>query len=409
MKAITPCLAIAIFLCSSAMGQPAWQLHDVPVNEDFISVSFVDENNGWIISTAGTIISTNSGGDSWTSVSYPQYHFESVHFSSLDHGCIVGWHNEPQDSSLILVTTNGGSTWSEPLYPKVTRLNDVYFASSSVGWAVGVKGDYNMNCCLHTADGGENWNAAMDIFVAGAELQGVHFRDLLTGVVCGHDGAFFHTNSGGTSGWALNISMPLTNLNAVCNMGSVYGCAVGNDGLALYTINDWYQHIDMVTGTQESLNAVSADPASNTLWAAGANGTIIHCQSYLLGWSHQNSGTTENLNDIQMLSGTNGWAVGNNGTVLHYTESTSVPQAGEIRMTVTPNPAQGKFVLNFGQKRMIDRIELIDVFGRVCKIFIPEEMREKITIDATEKEDGIYFLKVSSAQQSYTKRIVIHH
>lgn len=409
MKANILCLLSVVLFINTIICQPAWIIHDAPVNEDFVSLSFIDENSGWIVSSAGTIASTMDGGNSWTTHSYPEYHFESVHFSTLDIGCIVGWHVLSTDSSLILITSDGGNAWIEPEYPKVTRLNDVYFANSSSGWAVGSKEDFNLNCCLHTGDGGQNWSAQMDIYVAGAELKGVHFRDLLTGVVCGNDGAFFHTNSGGSSGWALNISMPLENLNGVCNTGDIYGCAVGNNGLALYTVNDWYQHIDMNTGTQESLMAVSADPGSNKLWAVGMNGTIIHCQSYILGWSNQFSGTTDNLNDICMLGESSGWAVGDNGTILQYTDAISIPEHSIISMTVIPNPGAGIFVLQFNRTLSIDRIEVIDIFGKVSRAFFPEKLTENYTIDVSESQNGFYFLKVYSGNTFCIQRLVLNH
>lgn len=408
MKAIFTFLILTVFVFASSIGQPTWQSISSPVNEDLISLFFLDESNGWIISTAGTILSTNDGGENWTAQSFPDYHFEGVYFSTADQGYIVGWYGILTDSSLILQTSDGGSSWSEAYHPNINRLNDVFFASDLVGWAVGSKDELNLNCCLYTDDGGQNWNATMDIFVASAELFAVHFRDAQNGVVCGANGAFFQTNNGGLSGWALNVSMPLVNLNDVYNMGDLYGCAVGDDGTILYTVNNWYQYIDQNSGTQEDMNAVHAEPVLNKVWAVGNNGTILYSPSYILGWTDQSSGTTENLNDVYMHSETNGWAVGDNGIILRYSDATSIMEIEENVMTVFPNPGNGLFVLQLDQKYSMDRIEIMDIFGRIIKSILPEDKIEELTIDISEFQQGIYFLKVYSSQHSFLQRVVIN-
>ncbi len=210
-----------LFFCSFhiSFSQSTWQLVNPPVNADFVSVCFTDESHGWIVSETGTIVWTTDAGMTMSTISFPEYHFKSVHFSDSNHGCIVGWQELPTDSSLILITSNGGDDWSLGNHEKVNHLNDVFFINNDKGWAVGSRDSYNLNCCLHTLDGGNNWTIQESILVAGAELFGVHFRDENIGQTCGTDGAFFLTNNGGGTGWALGISMPLINLNDIFNFG----------------------------------------------------------------------------------------------------------------------------------------------------------------------------------------------
>ena len=409
MKKITILLVLSLFYMSSVCAQASWEVKQSPVFEDLASVCFYDDDHGWVVSYTGTVLNTTDGGTTWNIHSFPDYHFESVHFPTASFGCIVGWFVESADSSLILTTSDGGGTWTEATHTKVNRLNDVYFENSADGWAVGTYDDLNLNCCLYTSDGGASWTKQMEVLVSGAELFGVHFRDEQVGTACGTDGAFLHTNSAGTTGWSLNISMPLVDLNALWNVGSQHGCAVGDEGTVLYTINDWYQHIDQTSGTTEDLYGVHAEPLNNKFWAVGNNGTIIHMSNYLLGWTSQASGTTEHLRDVCMLSETEGWAVGTNGTILHYTAETSIVEfPNNIQLTITPNPSDGilKVMLDSGQ--FIDRIEVIDILGQVGMTIIPGELRQTCTVDLTELQNGIYFVKVYSSRGFALKRLIIN-
>lgn len=409
MKKKATLFALGVITSFAVFSQPAWNLKQAPVAEDLVSVDFYDELNGWVVSADGTILSTADGGESWSSHAFPQYHFTSIHFASIDQGYIVGWYDEVQDSSLILKTTNGGASWTECDHPKVNRLNAVYFASPSIGWAVGTYDEFNLNCCLYTSDAGEGWTTQMEVLVSGAELFGVHFRDQQTGVACGADGAFLHTNSGGTLGWSFNIAMPLVNLNSVWNLGSQHGCAVGENGTVLYTINDWYQYFEQVSGTTDDLNSVHADPASNNLWAVGNNGTIIHSPGYLVGWTTQSSGTAEDLNDVHMLSPAEGWAVGDNGALLKYSAGTNVSRAlNNLNLTIIPNPTDGVIKIYMGRRQHIKRIEVIDILGQVSRTFLPEQTLQSYVADLTDLQEGIYFVKVYKHDGFALSRLILN-
>ena len=409
MKKITTLFIFCLISAQVSFPQSTWQLQQSPVPDDLVSLFFLDDDLGWIISSSGTLLSTSDGGTIWNVHDFPEYQFRDIHFTSPNNGCIVGWHVDSQDSSLILVTSDGGASWTEADHPKVNRLNDVYFASSTVGWAVGTYDDLDLNCCLYTSDGGVSWMMQMEVLVAGAELFGVHFRDELIGATCGADGAFLHTNSGGTTGWSFNIAMPLVDLNAMVNIGDQQGCVVGAEGTVLFTINDWYQHIVQTSGTDDDLNGVHAEPVTNKVWAVGNNGTIIHMANYLLGWIDQNSGTDQHLRDVYMHSESEGWAVGDNGTILHYTAGTFIAEnPNNLHLILTPNPSDGAIKVMLDTGHYIDRIEVIDILGQVGKVVIPGEARSDISLDLSELDNGIYFIKVFTREGFALKRLIIN-
>ncbi len=405
MKKLLLTTLIVVLTIIVSQAQSTWQIINSPVNENFMSVCFTDEMHGWIISETGTVVSTSDAGNSWVSSHIPNVYYESIHFSDNEHGCIVGWEETLADSSLILVTSNGGNTWSFVNHVKVNRFNDEFFINNEIGWAVGSRGELNMNCCYYTSDGGNTWSIQNSILVAGAELFGVCFRDENNGQVCGTDGAFFITNNGGSS-WALGISMPLLNLNAIYNWGALTGCIVGEEGIALYTINNWYQYIETVTNTTENLNGVSGDPVTNKLWAVGDNGTIIYSSSYLLGWSAQPSGVNENLNDVQMLSETNGWAVGDNGTILHFSPLTSISYSDENKIEIYPNPVDDKLFIYLNNPIKFNQIQIFNSNGKLMHQKNIDNYTE-VKIDVSKLSPAIYYLKAIGETAIVNKKLLV--
>lgn len=390
----------AILIVFASNAQPVWESINSPVDEDFVSVCFTDVLNGWILSTNGTIVSTTDGGENWQTESLNSGTYASVHFTDQNHGCIVGW----QDSSFILVTEDGGNTWSNAYHVKANRLNDVFFINENIGWAVGFKD--GLNYVLFTDNGGQTWTEQETIGVVDGELNSVSFRDQISGAACGNDGMFLITNSGGTM-WALEISIPSlgVDINSVFNWDLYKGCAVGTSGTALYTTNGWAQYTETVTNTTLDLNAVSADTTTGILWAVGESGTIIYTPNYLLGWGAQTSGVTENLNDIQMLEAIDGWAVGDNGTILHYNIGSSINNVKSPNFSIFPNPSHGQINIEFNQPIPQSELLLVDITGKIIQQQTVEENMRSTTIDGSKKASGIYFLKIKNADFTITKKV----
>src|SRR5262249_48060295 len=71
------------------------------------SIWFLDSERGWAVGSAGLLLKTANGGETWDVV--PTGRVEdlwSVKFLSRDRGIIVG------EDGLILMTGNGGSEWN---------------------------------------------------------------------------------------------------------------------------------------------------------------------------------------------------------------------------------------------------------------------------------------------------------
>jgi photosystem II stability/assembly factor-like uncharacterized protein len=350
------------------------------------------------------VLTTTDGGQSWETTSLVEGTYTCMYFADADHGCALGYN----DSSFIMVTEDGGESWQLPNHPKALRLNSTYFHDADIGWAAGITNGNNYQ--LGTDDGGQTWLPQSTIYVQGAELFSVHFRDAQSGNACGAQGAFFITNSGGNN-WALNIDIPSLgeDLYDLYNWGMFTGCVVGTSGTALYTTNRWSGYTETNTNTTETLYAVSGAPTTNKLWAAGANGTIIHTPNYMLGWTTQASGTAEDLLDIQMLDENNGWAVGKNGTILQYVTGTGFQDNVFTGFRIYPNPTSGQLtlVLNLPERQPV-KMEICDLHGRVVTAALNETLSSGthlVDIDASQLPEGIYFARLQAGKTTLTRKI----
>jgi photosystem II stability/assembly factor-like uncharacterized protein len=113
------------------------------------SVSRLSGTQAWAVGGLGTVVSTSATADSlaWTLASAGAgYELNGVHMVDDQLGWTVGASGT---GGAILVTRNGGATWSPQTSNTVQALNAVTFADPMRGWAVGAVGRI-----VHTSSAG---------------------------------------------------------------------------------------------------------------------------------------------------------------------------------------------------------------------------------------------------------------
>ena len=86
----------------------------------------------------------------------------------------------------------------------------------------------------------------------------------------------------------------------------------------------------------------------------------------------------------------------------------TVPADANLQNSVISNPC-GSFIevsLNNGQK--IESLELLDLSGRIVKRYQPDQL-EKIKMDVSGINNGIYMLRISSNERVYGKKLIINN
>jgi len=158
---------------------------------------FVDGQHGWAVGGAndadyGVIAATSDGGATWQS-----QHLSGETSPYLDHALLlavtatdsrhvwaVGWD--------ILLSTDGGANWSDqPQHPKFFELNDVEFVDSLHGWTVGETGSggsTGRGIVLVTTDGGLTWSRQGTPPTGG--LSSIQFTSPTHGWITGGDRSF---------------------------------------------------------------------------------------------------------------------------------------------------------------------------------------------------------------------------
>jgi len=152
-------LLAVVFLATGCKGfLPAvannpWQVVELPVEENMLDISFVDQKHGWMVGTNSALLETTNGGKSWQQkvldLGEQKYRLTSVNFSGND-GWIAG------QPSILLHTDDGGKSWARlPLSTKLPGSPEkiVAIGDDQAEMTTDVGAIYK------TTDGGKNWKA----------------------------------------------------------------------------------------------------------------------------------------------------------------------------------------------------------------------------------------------------------
>ncbi len=121
------------------------------IGSSILTLHFTSADTGWVGGANGFLAKTTDGGNTWSAESSgaPSYDIISLYFLNSTAGWAIGTNGN--GGSVILLTNNGGATWTVAAQPPV-GLNSILFVDFNLGWAVGFQG-----AILKTSDGGATW------------------------------------------------------------------------------------------------------------------------------------------------------------------------------------------------------------------------------------------------------------
>lgn len=281
-------------------GGATWSAGTIPGAAELflIDVHAVDARTAYVLGThfdggRATIFKTTDGGVSWMEQFVAEgagVFFDGMAFWNDENG--VAFSDPVDGSFLIVVTSDGGATWSrvppESIPPPLP--GEAGFAAS--GTAITVSGERHVwfgtggasvARVLRSSDRGRTWTAAETPLPAGstAGVFGVAFRDSVNGVIVGGDYReprargrnVARTTDGGRTWRLAGTSEP-----AGVRYGTVYTPSVPYGSLLVAVgPSGWgYSADDGTTWTAIDtlgLNTVAASPEGRA-WAAGLDGRI---------------------------------------------------------------------------------------------------------------------------------------
>lgn len=209
----------------------------------------------------------------------------------------------------------------------------------------------------------------------------------------------------------MNIGFPMMTINAIYNFDEQNGVAVGDGGVAYYTVNHWYQHTNVAMQTEDDLFGVWGD-GNGKVWAVGDSGVIYYTNNYLLGLNMLSQATTNCLNNVYIYNSNLGLIVGDNGTILKMSNPNSVPGIQQhLVLQIMPNPVSANATIQYSiDKNSYIDLRLINLLGKTVKVLVNQNkiMGNFQTNFSTEGlQNGIYYLKLSTGTRSVVKPVVI--
>ncbi|HOE05185.1 MAG TPA: YCF48-related protein [Bacteroidales bacterium] len=402
-------LFFSCLVSSYLLNAQDWIWVQSNTNNILNSVHFPSIDTGYIAGNYGTILKTTDGGNTWLTLnsgtSSPLY---GIFFTDSENGFAVGNHH-------ILKTIDGGQTWIEKESGWGTK-NAVYFYDNQTGYVAGDIGGYP--CIYKTTDSGETWlqktvNASYDYY-----LRSIDFVTPNIGFAVGflytgnpdfenHSGILKTTDGGET--WNEqdfgNINARLT---SVYFLNSQIGFIVGGQyhingqdkGIVFKTINGGQTWQSTLIETSQRLESVYFIN-EQTGYIFGIFGKILKTTDGGFSWSQTDTIWTF-FYSVYFSSIDNGVAVGDNGSIIKTDFTNQFSHVIETEYNSYPNPTNTYVnipLYNFTED--LSYLTIYNSWGQVVKHQIINTDFEKVTLDVSMFEKGIYYYKYNNLKGKF--------
>jgi photosystem II stability/assembly factor-like uncharacterized protein len=188
MKIISKVLLSLIIGTVTLHAQYGWV--SAASTTDWLStVCFADSLNGWVGGTlqdgvTGVIRKTSDGGTTWTSQTLPvTFAINKIKFLTPTTGFACG------EQGTILKTTNAGQTWVKKSSGTSENVSSIFFLTTQLGWAC------TPTAVLLTKDGGDTWSRR-PVPKTTAKYD-IAFKNALEGMLVSNFSLYFKTTDGG--------------------------------------------------------------------------------------------------------------------------------------------------------------------------------------------------------------------
>jgi photosystem II stability/assembly factor-like uncharacterized protein len=234
------------------------------------SIRFADENNGWICGDRGTIYRTSDGGVTWEAAGFKERSLAlyGIQFFDRYRGFLVGVDTEHWEPAW-LETADGGRSWHRRgnEFPGKGYTDAIHFLDLELGFVGGFR------YILRTSDGGVTWRP-YDIGIDEV-IRDLFFANSSVGWAVGHSGLVLRTEDGGRS-WAAVQPFTEGRLRSVVFTDPHQGFIVGDrdaQGHVLFSTLDGGRTWRPIATSYPDLHRLIRSPS--TLWIVGKRGTIL--------------------------------------------------------------------------------------------------------------------------------------
>ncbi len=254
-------VAGANYIYGTADGGETWDALRVNLNEDLRDIVFVDSAKGFAVGSRASqslILRTTNGGTTWQSQTFANIQsFHRVTFPTVDTGFVAG------DAGAILKTTNGGQSWTRLNTGTTNGFFDVDFISTQVGWVP------DGNSARKTTDGGATWTATE---VSSFDFIGrLSFPNVDVGYAAGNN--FYKTTDGGLH-WE-QLPAFFSNIRDLLFIDDNRGWAITNDGIIATSDGGftWQYQLFLPFGGSPLFRLAHLPDIG--LWVGGTNASVL--------------------------------------------------------------------------------------------------------------------------------------
>lgn len=405
---------VALLLGSSSISaQPVWQPLESGTNADLHDLHFLDDDLGYVVGNAGTVLRTTDGGVTWTDAS-PETAGDlyGTYFWNSDEGIVVGSEGQ------VWRTEDGGASWTEVASGTAHSLFSVSFSGD-----VGIIGADRMTI-LRSADGGQTWSVAEGgDMSAGFPYYGAHMLNETDGFVGGKNAIFQpivgRTQDGG-AGWDYAVFYLNGNegeLRDIHFVDEQQGAAVAVlwDGTGAFTRTVDGGQTWATTVLAPRLYAVDVSADGSGL-VAGSDGAVMSTEDGGMSWNEEESGVAVDLRGLAVPSATIAYAVGLGGTVVKRavtsTAGSEAPgQAGVHLFQSYPNPSSGTTTIAYALAEAGEvSLRVYDTLGREVAVLargLQAPGRHEVELDAADLPAGVYHYVLDVAGERIARDMVV--
>ena len=273
------------------------------------------------------IVSSDSSVTPWDTVTLPLENFYSVSFLDENTGWIVG------DAGDIFKTSDGGKTWNLVYRDENIWLFDVYPIDTNLIWAVGMHGSYPYQAAIvNSVDGGLNWITTYT--GNNAQFRSVKFIDALNGFIVGGswpnggiDSAMMRTIDGGVT-WDSTYILKDRIIASVDSSVTPWDTVYKNLRVELNDLDFGGNLSGCIVGTNTTIHVTSDGGFSWTRTDSIADSSVSYTVTF--------DGDLRfiNLYGVDMVDDSHGWAVGSFSTILKTTDGGITWQRQYVDSTV---------------------------------------------------------------------------
>ncbi len=388
-------------------GGSTWAVRNAPSTQPMLSVSFINENTGWICGkkdTVGYFVSnmykTTNGGTLWTFVSASGFYnyYQEVHMLNKDSLLLFTAFNDGFGSGgSSSYSFNSGNTFSPSSGIGGYSIN---FLNKNTGWACGYNSTdlgVSKTYVNKTTNSGKDWTRIFKdtIFTGSFSINAVSNQFFINeniGFICGDKGKFLKTTNGGTNWNDLSISQTfffssLYFFNESTGYAAASGYNATSDGSALKRTTDG--GLTWTSMTNNPINKIGKIIFVDNLtgWALGKSGSVLF-------------GYTGGLL-MKTISG---------GLTAVEPISSIIPDKFSLHQNY-PNPFNPTTNIRYGLPNAnFVSLKVYDAVGNEVETLVNENQNGgsySVSFNAVNYPSGVYFYKLMTRSFSETRKMVL--